>query len=401
MIGRESAALPNVLCVLIALCGCDGDKTSPPSTGTPWTTTASAEPPADPDKPETCARCHEAIVREYSESMHARAHHERDPIYAGVRKLRAKREGAEITKACANCHTPRDLVDADSSVAKMGVTCGSCHAVHEVKDGARGAAALQFNEGNLLLGPHDVAEGKTPAHATGAAPAHMKDGNHLCNACHKELHTPTGVAMCTTGMEHESIEGDETKRCVECHMPEEKGPSGSAVARTSHRSHRFLGPHRAWYQNDDSILKASVVMSAELAPGKLTVTLKNMSQHAVPTGFPGRMALLNVEGMRTGSSDVAYRSDDKPKGAVMRKKYVDENGKPTLAPWAKELKSDTRLEPNEERQVVFDLPKDIVEARVQLIFRLLPPPLAKKLKLTSAPESKPKVVLERTVKLSE
>jgi hypothetical protein len=322
--------------------------------------------------------------------MHARSHHSLDPIYAGVRKLRADKEGEAITKACANCHTPRDLADAESETAKMGVVCGSCHAVREVKDGAHGAAALVPTEGNLLLGPHDVREGKTPAHGTGAAPDHMKNPDRLCNACHKELHTPNGIAMCTTGMEHAGVAGGPSKRCIDCHMPEESGPSGTAVARTSHRSHRFVGPHRAWYQGDDAILKAAVDMHAELRPGKLTVTLKNKSQHAVPTGFPSRMVVLSIEGLATKP----------PKGAVMGKQYVDGDGKPTLAPWAKELKSDTRLGPDEERQIVFDVPAHLAKAKVQLIFRLLPPPLAEKLGLSEAREAMPQVVLEQAVELA-
>jgi hypothetical protein len=387
---------------LIAL-GCDGTRDSPSaaasadSTATP---SATAAPAVDADQHDTCKQCHGNIVTEWNESMHARAHHSRDPIYAGVRRLRAKREGEQVTRACASCHTPRDVDNDASAVAKAGVTCGACHATAEIRPDASGARALIPTEGSLLLGPHDVAPDKTPAHATGAAPAHMLGTDRLCNACHQELKGPTGIPICSTGVEHAAVSRD-AKRCVDCHMPVVEGPSGSAVARTSHRSHRFLGPHRAWYNNDDSLLKRAVDLHAALAPGKLTVTLTNKSQHAVPTGFPGRMAMLVVEGMKAGSSDIVFRSDGSTDGATLRKVYVDDKGKPTLAPWAKALKSDRRLGVGEQRVVVFAVPKDVARVRVKFVFRLLPPPLAKKLGLADAVEAKPKVIIERLVMLQD
>ncbi len=402
----ESAML-----LMIVLVGLSCDAPDPPPTGELPTASASNSVSAaasaarayngaavDPDRPESCVRCHGRVVAEWNESMHARAHHSLDPIYAGIRKLRAKREGENVTRACATCHSPRDLENAGSPVAKMGVTCGTCHAVSKVKEGAPGALALVASRGTLLLGPHDIAEAKTPAHATGASPDFMKDPNRLCNACHQEMKSKAGIPICSTGVEHGAVTAD-AKRCVDCHMPMEQGPSGSAVARTSHRSHRFLGPHRAWYENDVSLLEGAVDMQVEFIAGKVTVTLDNKSQHAVPTGFPGRMAIVKVVGTKAGSPEVAYRSDDKIDGAVMRKIYVDEKGKPTLAPWAAELKSDRRLAVGEKRVLVFDVPRDIAQARVTLVFRLLPPPLAKKLGIADRIEAEPKVVIERVVSL--
>ncbi|MCA9618441.1 MAG: hypothetical protein KC731_05460 [Myxococcales bacterium] len=356
-------------------------------------------PPADPDRPDTCAPCHSAVVEEWKESMHARAHHLLDPIYAGVRNARAKKEGEEVTKGCAGCHTPRDLVDAESAKAKLGVSCASCHQVAHVDEKARGVAAFTATEGNLMLGPHDVAEDKSPAHATGAAPAHMKDGVRLCNACHGELATPGGVTMCATGIEHgEAAKGEGARTCVDCHMQEEQGPSGSAVARTTHKSHRFAGPHRAWYQQDPKLLEGAVDMSAELSPGKVTVTLKNLSQHAFPTGFPGRVAEVVVEGQVGGK--VTFRSAGKVDEAKLTKIYVDAEGKPTLAPWAEKIASDTRLKAGETRSIDITVPADLEEATVKLLFRLLPPPLADKLGVANKTEGRFQVVATKVLKKS-
>ena len=378
-------------CLLIA---CDADRGGPSgsaasASSSAATAASSSRSPtpaatADPERPDTCAPCHAAVVNEWKESMHARAHHSLDPIYAGVRAARAKKEGEAVTKACAGCHTPRDLADAESAKSKTGVSCATCHQVAQVKPGAKGVAAFEATTGNLMLGPHDIVEGKSAAHATGPAPAHMTNSDALCNACHGELSTPGGVTMCATGVEHR--EGGEGKRCVTCHMPEERGPSGSAVARSSHRSHRFVGPHRAYYQRDPEFLEGAVAMTAEREGDVVAVTLENSSEHGFPTGFPGRMAEVVVRG--TAGGKVTYRSAGTVEEAMLRKVYVDEDGKPTLAPWAKELKVDSRLEPGEKRAITFQLPPGIETVEVELIFRLLPPKLARKLGLDKRIEAR-------------
>ena len=324
-------------CLLVVLVmGFTGCKEAPAPDPAPDVT---AESPVDIDDPQSCAPCHEAVVAEWQESMHARAHDTRDPIYAGVRGIRAKKEGAEIQRACAPCHTPRFGGDLDSPAAPVGVGCAGCHAVQAVKtshDG-HGAAALIGTTDGTLLGPHDVTRGVSPAHGTGPAPAHMKDSRPLCLTCHEALSSPTGIAMCTTGPEHRAT-GTESS-CVDCHMPEVDGPSGSvSTARATHRSHRFVGPHRAWYQDDPSQLAAAASLEGTLADTRLTVTITNKTGHAMPTGFPGRQAMLLIVGKDAAGAEV-WRPEAP---IVYGKRYVTAEGKPTLAPYAAKLASDTR-----------------------------------------------------------
>jgi hypothetical protein len=49
----------------------------------------------DIEDPEACRGCHEDIVAEWTQSMHAAAHASADPIFAALLELRSSREGAD------------------------------------------------------------------------------------------------------------------------------------------------------------------------------------------------------------------------------------------------------------------------------------------------------------------
>lgn len=389
--GRATSSI--VFTALLAVAaGCPKSDAPPPKSAP-----RAADGPIDIDDPETCRECHEAIVVEWSQSMHARAHHSRDPIYAGVRRIREQREGAAILSMCAQCHTPRSVDDPNSSVAKVGVGCAACHnatSLHTATD-KKGAAALELAGGTLLLGPNDLPADASDAHDTGAAPAHMKDGSSLCLTCHGELKSPAGIPICTTGPELSGAP-DARKSCTSCHMPTVPGPSGIANDRLRHASHTFVGPHRAWYQHDKSFLAGSVDLDGTLQGGTLTLTIANRAGHAMPTGFPGRMAILRVSGRdATGAEVWSNWTDDPMKQdpqAVFNKVYVDDQGQPTLAPYAAALKRDNRLTPSETRTLQYAVPETVQSATVTLSMRLLPPPLADKLGLVGTPEAEPEPI---------
>ena len=398
---RQALAIASVACLTAALLlgACKQAPAPPPA---PEDSPDAEVQPVDPDDVEACAQCHQAVVEEWRESMHARAHHEDDPIYAGIRQLRMQKEGPEIARSCAVCHTPRFGGDLDAAAARPGVACAACHAVAAVKqshDGF-GANVLIAATDGMLPGPHDLEPGVAGnSHGTGPAPAHMKDGGKtLCLACHGELRGPTGVPICTTGPEAEEAPTEDGKTCVDCHMAEVPGPSGSVSAnRKTHRSHRFAGPHRAWYQGDTSQLAESVSVAARFDAADLVVTLENRTGHGLPTGFPGRMALLVAKGFDAAGAEVWQGGGPKVAETVFRKEYVDAEGKPTLAPWAVKLASDSRLKPGETREVRLTVPEQVRRVEVAFLFRLLPPPLAKKIGLEGAPEDAPRVAAKVTL----
>lgn len=351
----------------------------------------------DLNDPQSCAPCHEEVVKEWDQSMHSRAHHSKDPIFAGMRALRMKKEGEEIAQKCAQCHSPRDPRDPTSAAALVGVTCATCHNLKAVDPSKKGAQGLTWDEGGTLTGPHDIAEGVSPTHPTGAAPAWMKDGQSLCLTCHGEMKNHNGAPTCTTGPELAQNSG-EAQTCVSCHMPRVEGPSGavSQGKRADHASHAFLGPHRAWYQDDPSFLASGVDIQGQWKEHSLVLTLKNQSGHAFPSGFPGRVALLKITG-EDEAGQVLWQAwqEDPMKEApqlVFNKVYVDEKDQPILPPFSHRLKRDNRLKPGETREISLEVPKEVKRARVALIYRLVPAPGVKPMGLEGKPEAQPRKI---------
>lgn len=377
--------------VLLTLGAACTAKKSPPEPSTPAAEPITQRPEAiDPDQPETCEACHATVYAEWTQSMHAQAHHFRDPIYAAVRTVRLKKEGPELAQACAGCHGPRATDAPDGPIAQQGVSCASCHAVATVKPDVRGAKALTWTADKALLGPHDPGPQGAQVHATGPAPAHMKDGSSLCLACHGELSGVNGVPVCTTGPEWAETEAGST--CVQCHMPTVEGPSGNLTTATQHRSHRFLGPRAAWGDAKLDFVAQGVTMSGRLDKRTLRVALVNTSQHALPSGFPGRVVVLSAVGFDAEGKEV-WTSQP----SLLTKVYHDAEGKPVLAPYAKTLAKDSRLKPGETRNIAFEVPLTVHRAELQLGLRLVPPPLAEKLGLAESPLAGMKPVLKASV----
>ncbi len=386
-------------CVIAS--GCER-KQDPPDAPALAQETSEAQTKLDVDDPQACAPCHGALVEEWTESMHARAHHERDPIYGSMRALRMKKQGAEVASKCASCHTPRAGGDDASAAALAGVSCATCHAISSVRPGeGHGAQALTWAEDGAMRGAKTLAPGASPAHGTGDALEAIADGQTLCLTCHGELEAAPGVVACSTGAEHEL--GGEAQTCVECHMPEVDGPAGAVGSQLRHRSHAFPGPHRAWYQRDASQLARAVVASAELNDGVVTVRLKNESAHAFPTGFPGRYAVVIVRALDAQGEELWSNAAGGPasagEGAFLGKIYHDANGEPVPAAFATSLASDTRLETKSPRtlEIAVGEVEEASSVEVKLVYGLLPGPLAKKLGLSEAPEATPKVAWETTL----
>lgn len=391
------------LLALLALgaLACRKDRTHDDPAGAAATPPASAPlvaAPVVPDDPQTCAACHGAIVAEYTESMHAQAHHAADPIYGAMRSLRLGKEGPQLSAACARCHTPRDLADAESAVAKTGVGCATCHNLASVELSAelRGVEALRFDAPGMLRGPHDVPAGKAVVHGTGPAQPALVDGKTVCLACHGEERNPQGLPTCTTGVEH----GDDERSCTSCHMPEVAAPSGVVSTRATHRSHAFLGPHRAWHGGEIAWLAEHLTVSGRFEQQRVVALIDNRAAHGFPTGFPARLAMLAMTGFDAGGARVWSNFDKDPikdhPEAVFGKAYVDAEGKPTLAPYATKMVRDHRVQRLEKRELANAVPAAVVRVELELKLWLVAPPAAQKLGL-SGPLTEPRVLAKATV----
>ncbi len=396
---------PLSLLLFCAACQDPSPKPVPRAEPTPQPSVQNADPTPtlNADDPESCRPCHGTIVEEWTQSMHSMAHHDKDPIYGAMRALRMKKQGKELASKCASCHNPRAPQDLQSPAALAGVSCATCHNINGVQKGKHGAAALAWNTNGTMRGSKTLPPGASPVHGTGPALPALADGQTLCLACHGQTQTPSGAAACTTGPEYNAAQTKET--CVSCHMAQAPGPGGAVHKATSHASHAFAGPHRAWLQNDPSILQAAVDLKATADPStsQLTVTLTNLSAHGFPTGFPGRMAIVVIEFTDQAGASIwknirTNPMTDDPQ-AVLNKVYVDKDNNPVPAAFAARLARDNRLKPTEARTITAAIPPKAVKAHVRLVYRLLPPKLATKLNLTDRPEATPKTIASTTLDL--
>lgn len=387
-----------ILVLALGLLACSDCRREPVS-GAQTETVPSPTPRIDLDDPSACAACHGAVVEEWRTSMHAHAHHSRDPIYAALRSLRMERQGEAIAGECGSCHHPLAVQNFDSPVAAVGVGCRSCHGVREVLPDGSDHAALAYAEDSRMFGPHDSAPGASPVHGTGPAAPHLVDGVTLCNACHREARNPAGVATCSTGIEHAVQQGP--RSCTSCHMPEVEGPSGAVSGRATHRSHAFLGPHRAlrseaWRSEEEgAFLRESVGLEARFDEDALIVILENRTGHGFPSGFPGRLGVVQVLGFDEADQEVFRAWREQPSEApslMLGRFYVDDAGAPAMAAFATELARDSRLRAGEKREARVTVPAGVVRAEVALRYFLLPGPAARVLGLAEAPEAQPRLV---------
>ena len=386
----------------IAFAGCD----ETPEPAAPATQEASEQAPEGPpetpeahagidiDDPNTCAGCHGAIVEEWRTSQHSRAHHSADPIYGAMRTLRMERQGEHLAQRCASCHGPRAIDDVDGEVAHQGVSCATCHNLEGVELAAgRGSKALRYAEGNVLRGPHNVASDSAAPHGVGAAAPWLTDGQTLCLSCHGAMANPAGAPTCTTGPEF-GQRSDASETCVGCHMPEVATPSGIVSSRSSHRSHGFLGPHGLWDGSDAGLMASALEGQGALEGNTATLRLRNLTGHALPTGFPGRMMIVraiafDAQGQERWRNFRENPMREDPQG-VFNKVYVDGEGAPVMPPFAETLRRDSRLTPGEERTLRWELPEGVHRVEWTMLFRLLPPPAAAALGLGEHAQASPR-----------
>ncbi|MCA9543761.1 MAG: hypothetical protein KC613_05205 [Myxococcales bacterium] len=373
--------------------------------GGAWAQPESEAPPPnlDFDNPATCAPCHAAVVAEWTRSMHAQAHHSKDPVYAGLRAVRMAKEGAAVAQGCDTCHAPRAAGPDDlSPAATNGVSCATCHTTAHVKAQGQGAARLvPFEDPKMIQGPNKARPGMVAPHGLGGdPPPHFVDGMSLCLACHEQLVSPKGVTLCNTGHEFGGLGGAfPDQRCIDCHMPIIEGPSGTVDRDQAHASHSFVGPHHRWTPAEQGATPPQPVeVEAAFDGGLLRVVLKNGAGHGWPSGFPARLALVKLVGLDAGGQPVWTNFKDDPLAespeSVLNAVFVDAAGKPTLPPFSVAKQRENRLRPGEARTVTYAVPAAVKAVKGKVLYRLVPPPAVKLFKLEGLPEAEPRPVID-------
>jgi hypothetical protein len=373
--------------------------------------------------PEACMQCHEEIYVQWKASMHANSSAMNDPIHGafykkvmgdptqeGVRgpQIPVKKDKYPV---CLKCHAPVAAMDKktkldDNPAYANGVSCVTCHSFTKFKgvDSPSGKPqygidAYQYDT-DSLHGPSGisytverVAEGAkwpTPVHH----PQPMKGNNaalfksnDACWGCHDKRKNFHGTPLCLTGAEY--AKGESYANCQACHMaivtvPKRKDGKVLPGEYVSIADHTMAGGH------DDKMITRGIAMTMDTqqvgAVIKARLTLRNRLPHSYPTGAPFRnmyirIAAYDEKGNELWKNYKTHPIKDDPKSAFWYSIGDVEKRKPTSPPFATGVLSDTRLAPNEVRELEYEIPVTDAVAiiRAEALYDLLLPPIKKKM----------------------
>ena len=357
-----------------------------------------------PDKPHqvssaVCKTCHQRIYRQWERSMHGQSTALKDPIHGAFYRFvigTPDQEGVRTKKGtypvCLKCHAPAAAMDRKTDLTALsayeeGVNCITCHTMREYK-------GLKGPDGKLRYGVDAYVFSDTALqapsgrdytiHPTGVKPSRPfhpfpMQGNTLlrtsaaCMGCHDQRVNFKGAPLCVTGKEYAKF--GTFVPCQSCHMPKVGGLT----------DHSMAGGH-------GNMVKAGLVMhaTAERSGDRLLVSVRlhNQLPHAYPTGAPFRNFFLRVTGYDEAGNAVWRNFKKHPMKEDPKSMFVvvlgDENHKPVPPPKATQVLKDTRMQPNEQRIVEYEIPaRNVRLVRVEALYNLVLPPQIRMLKKMS------------------
>lgn len=348
--------------------------------------------------PLNCAGCHKEQVQDWKTTWHSHAHEGKNPLFKKVVtfvKKATHKTRADVLTHCAKCHNPKlQISKVDDSYlyakafgietqgtkkvdealvathTKTGISCFICHNIDKLdkktnpKEG--GLDIVHWTKGDLIVGPF-TSNNRAGFHQTQQR-EHFIKGNELCLTCHQGSGNYNNLDGYQTGQELAS----DSPRCVECHMSSsKKGVIAPHITRAGElpvvrdiRSHLFAGA-----RNSD-ILNTTLSLFIQPKANEIDFFIKNLSPHKTPTGFSGRA--LELEFLFYNKKELIGKQKIELKAT-----YVDSRGKETISYVASSLKSDTRLNANELRNITLQRPKNATSVTVNAWYYLVSPSLQK------------------------
>lgn len=368
-------------------------------------------------KSQKCKACHMHIVKQWEESWHSKSHYKNDEYFKATidyvsRKTRKSLNGVKVQ--CATCHNPRISVtntgmdyeimavmelDKGSKVNKAlsseaideGINCVVCHNIDKIHEDApadkRGINRIEWTRSGLMSGPYDDA--KSPYHNVEYRDFMDKDSNKLCFVCHANDRSVYGVHFVNMEKEY----GNETKKCVECHM----GPKKLGVAATlkiDHgkarkrkiRSHGFMGGHV------ETMWKDALSLDLKQSKSKLSITINNPNPHNIPSGFGARELL--VELIYKKGLQVVVTKD-----ISLTRHYTRKRGRVGIPHLAKDMSQDMSIPAKGKKILKVKKVDGANSVEVKLFYRLVNDEVRTLLELKDPIWAKKSFITSKTIKL--
>jgi hypothetical protein len=343
---------------------------------------------------EVCKACHLDIYNQWAGSMHANSTALKDPIHGFMYRkvmgdplqedLRNKKGQYPV---CLKCHAPAAAMDRKTSLDTIatyneGVNCITCHLLKSYKGPKNADGKLQLGTDAYEISSTHLQGGSGKVYTTlptadtdnpGTPSFHpfpmepnpgLLKSNDLCLGCHYQRNNSKGVPLCQTGPEY--VASDAFTTCQSCHMPVVNGVA----------SHVLGGGHDKGMVSKGLVMK--MVTASEGDTVKATISLHNKLPHRFPTGAPFRnfyvkVTAFDAEGNRLWQNFETHPMKEDP-DAMFMYKLGDEQGKPAGPPVATQVLGDTRLKPNETRELVYSIPAEGVSfIRAEALYNLLLP----------------------------
>jgi Cytochrome c554 and c-prime len=369
----RAAAVIRVAVALITLIAfaCKGDEPSPSAASGSVAVKAHAPPDAPPPdargggkpamaKPSTrCSECHGKMAEEWRGSMHAQSG--RSKLYLALAP----------GPVCASCHAPLvALVGADHPAAREGVTCDVCHTIQKVDIDAPPPRFELDVYDMIKFGP--LCDAKAHYfHRMGCSHLHLTA--ELCGACHQRVvQGPDGpVPLYTTYQEwKEGPYPEEGWQCQDCHMPGVRAPVAEGEKpRDDVPDHGFFGGGDLRKDSAKLELASRQLDGARVIDARLT----NYAGHDLPSGFPGKRAVLRAVAVDRGGKELARDE------VSLGRHLVDARGAPTAYTAAARVASDDRLRPKEVRAILLFGGAPLAGAakvKAELVWQSIDPALA-------------------------
>ena len=233
-----------------------------------------------------CKKCHIRAFEEYEESIVARAIV--TPTFRAMLEDYAAKN--KDKRYCLNCHAPQAVVFpdlADTMVKQIvtgdptfeGVGCIQCHLIKGADPNVKGHPPVKLEPGRTVFGGYkDPLESK--AHDTQYLELYRK--SELCLSCHTiaPIAVPEAEAV---GSWKGTKAAKDGKTCQTCHMPQGFGESANEEKKRDIAGHEFNGKSPALRRQAFDL---DYDTESQGDQTKLTVKVKNLVPHNVPTTHP-------------------------------------------------------------------------------------------------------------------